>query len=114
MAGNNDWKDRLQIVYSTNPDYKYETEEKDLMETLPPSKQNLRIKLDKRHRNGKAVTLITGFVGTTDDLKALAKRLKTGCGVGGSDKDGEILIQGDHREKVLAILIKEGYKARII
>lgn len=114
MAKDNDWKDRLAVVYSTNPDFSYDTGEVEEEETLPANKQNLRIKLDKRHRNGKAVTLVTGFVGTSADLKALAKRLKSACGVGGSDKDGEILIQGDHREKVLAILVKEGYKARII
>ncbi len=111
---NNDWKDRLQVVYSTNPDFKYDTGEQEPTETLPLEKQNLRIKLDKRNRNGKAVTLITGFVGTTGDLKTLAKQLKTACGVGGSEKDGEILIQGDHREKVLALLLRAGYKARII
>ena len=114
MAFDNDWKDRLSVVYSTNPDFKYDTGEVEEDETLPPAKQNLRIKLDKRHRNGKAVTLITGCVGTSADLKALAKMLKSACGVGGSDKDGEILVQGDHREKVLAILVKAGYKARII
>lgn len=114
MAQDNDWKDRLSIVYSTNPDFKYETTGEVEEETLPPAKQNLRIKLDKRHRNGKAVTLITGFVGSSADLKTLAKMLKSGCGVGGSDKDGEVLIQGDHREKVLALLTKAGYKARII
>lgn len=111
---NNDWKDRLQVVYSTNPDFKYDTGEQETTETLPPEKQNLRIKLDKRNRNGKAVTLITGFVGAAGDLKTLAKQLKTACGVGGSEKDGEILIQGDHREKVLALLLRAGYKARII
>lgn len=111
---NNDWKDRLQVVYSTNPDFKYDAGEQESTKTLPPEKQNLRIKLDKKNRNGKAVTLITGFVGTAGDLKTLAKQLKTACGVGGSDKDGEILIQGDHREKVLALLLRAGYKARII
>ena len=114
MAFDNDWKDRLSVVYSTNPDFKYDTGEVEEDETLPPAKQNLRIKLDKRHRNGKAVTLITGFVGTSADLKALAKMLKSACGVGGSDKDGVIQWYGDHREKVLAILVKAGYKARII
>ena len=111
---NNDWKDRLQVVYSTNPDFKYDTGTQETVQTLPPEKQNLRIKLDKRNRNGKAVTLITGFVGASDDLKSLTKQLKTACGVGGSEKDGEILIQGDHREKVLAILSRAGYKVRII
>ncbi len=114
MAKDNDWKDRLSVVYSTNPDFKYTTDETEEEETLIPSKQNLRIQLDKRHRNGKSVTLVTGFVGTSADLKVLAKKLKAGCGVGGSDKDGEILIQGDHRQKVLDILTKAGYKARVI
>lgn len=114
MAKDNDWKDRLSVVYSTNPDYKYDTGEVEEADTLPPARQDLRVKLDKRHRNGKAVTLVTGFVGTATDLKALAKVLKSGCGVGGTDKDGEILVQGDHREKVLSILLKAGYRARII
>lgn len=114
MTQDNDWKDRLSIVYSTNPDYKYETNAEPEEETLPADKQNLRIKLDKRHRNGKSVTLITGFVGSSADLKALAKMLKSACGVGGSDKDGEILIQGDHRTKVLSILTQKGYKAKLI
>ena len=72
MAKDNDWKDRLSVVYSTNPDYKYDTGEVEEAETLPPARQDLRVKLDKRHRNGKAVTLVTGFVGTATDLKALA------------------------------------------
>ncbi len=114
MGKNNDWKERLNIVYSTNPDFSFDTGEEEEPETLPPGKQQLRISLDKRHRNGKSVTLITGFVGTAEDLKNLAKRLKTRCGVGGSDKDGEILIQGDFRQKVLDILVADGYRARII
>ncbi len=114
MGKNNDWKERLNIVYSTNPDFSFDTGEEEEPDTLPPGKQQLRISLDKRHRNGKSVTLITGFVGTTEDLKILAKKLKTRCGVGGSDKDGEILIQGDFRQKVLEILVADGYRARII
>ncbi len=114
MKKNNDWKERLNIVYSTNPDFKFEVEEKEECDTLEPGKQQLRISLDKRNRNGKSVTLVTGFVGTAGDLKSLAKKLKTKCGVGGSDKDGEILIQGDFRQKVLDILLSEGYKARIV
>ncbi|NDV94051.1 translation initiation factor [Dysgonomonas sp. 521] len=111
----NDWKDRLNVVYSTNPDFKYETEKEDEPDTLPKEKQLLRISLDKRNRKGKAVTLITGFVGTNDDLEDLGKLLKVKCGVGGSAKDGEIIIQGDFRNKVLELLQKEGYaKARII
>lgn len=111
----NDWKDRLNVVYSTNPDYKYESDETEESETLPKEKQPLRIMLDKRNRKGKAVTLITEFVGSTDDLEALGKMLKTKCGTGGSVKEGEIIIQGDFRNKILEILQKEGYaKVRII
>lgn len=111
----NDWKDRLNVVYSTNPDYKYDSDETEESETLPKEKQPLRILLDKRNRKGKAVTLITEFVGSTDDLEALGKMLKTKCGTGGSVKDGEIIIQGDFRNKILEILQKEGYaKVRII
>ena len=110
-----DWKDRLNVVYSTNPDFKYEKEDEREEETLPKEKQALRISLDKRNRKGKAVTLITGFIGTTEDLDALGKMLKVKCGVGGSAKDGEIIIQGDFRNKILELLQKEGYaKARII
>ena len=110
-----DWKDRLNVVYSTNPDFKYESGEEQEEDTLPKEKQLLRISLDKRNRKGKAVTLITGFVGTTEDLEELGKFLKVKCGVGGSAKDGEIIVQGDLRQKVLQLLQKEGYaKARII
>lgn len=110
-----DWKDRLNVVYSTNPDFKYETEGEEEQETLLKDKQLLRISLDKRNRKGKAVTLITGFIGSIEDLEALGKLLKVKCGVGGSAKDGEIIIQGDFRTKVLELLQKEGYvKARTI
>lgn len=111
----NDWKDRLGVMYSTNPDFKYDTGEVEEDETLPNEKQPLRISLDKRNRGGKVVTLITGFVGKSDDLTSLGKLLKTKCGVGGSAKDGEIIVQGDLRAKVLEILQKEGYtKSRTI
>lgn len=112
---NNDWKNRLGVLYSTNPDFQYEKEANEEEETFPVEKQLLRISLDKRNRGGKTVTLITGFRGTSDDLTVLGKMLKVKCGVGGSAKDGEIIIQGDVRSRVLDILQKEGYvKSRII
>lgn len=115
MLKENDWKKRLNIVYSTNPDYHYQGGETEEEPTLPKEKQMLRVSLDKRNRKGKAVTLITGFTGTDEDLEILGKLLKTKCGVGGSAKDGEIIVQGDHRQKVLEILQKEGYaKSRVI
>ena len=111
----NDWKQRLNIVYSTNPDMHYETDDDEAeAETLPPSKQRLRIMLDKRNRKGKEVTLVTDFVGSDDDLKDLARMLKTKCGVGGSARGGEILIQGDFRQRVKELLVAEGYNARVI
>ena len=109
MAKDNDWKSRLQVVYSTNPDYNYVTDEEPEMETLPKPQQKLRVQMEKNHRGGKTVTIVRGFVGTDDDLKALAKLLKTRCGVGGSAKEGEIIIQGDFKPKVVELLIKEGY-----
>jgi translation initiation factor 1 len=110
---NNDWKDRLNIVYSTNPNYGYELNNDDTeQDTLAPQKQNLLIKLDKRHRNGKAVTLVSGFVGSEEELKKLEKTLKIKCGVGGAAKNGEILLQGDFREKVLQLLTNLGYRAK--
>jgi translation initiation factor 1 len=108
----NDWKKRLGVVYSTSEDFDYENQEKNEEQTLPGNKQNLYVSLDKKNRKGKAVTLITGFVGSPDDLKELGKLLKSKCGVGGSVKDGEILLQGDHRKKVLEMLQNEGYKAK--
>jgi translation initiation factor 1 len=111
----NDWRDRLDVVYSTNPDFRYNTDIEPEAETFPPAKQNLRIALDKRHRGGKQVTLITGFVGREEDLQALGKTLKTKCGTGGTAKDGEIVIQGDFRQKVGEMLQKAGYaKIKII
>lgn len=106
---NNDWKERLNVVYSTNPDYKYETSEEEEEVTLPSAQQRLRVQLDRKNRGGKVVTLVTGFVGTENDLKELGKLLKSKCGVGGSAKDGEIIVQGDFKQKVLELLKKEGY-----
>ena len=107
-------KERVNVVYSTNPNFQYEYEEEEQIETLAPEKQNLRVTLDSKQRNGKTVTLVQGFVGTDDDLKDLAKLLKNKCGVGGSVKDGEIIIQGDFRRKIAELLRDMGYKARII
>jgi translation initiation factor 1 len=105
-------KNRIEVVYSTNPDFNYNHESNGEQDTLPPQQQNLKVMLDKSQRAGKAVTLVKGFVGTTDDLEVLGKILKTKCGVGGSVKDGEIIIQGEARTKVIDILIKLGYKAK--
>lgn len=107
---NNDWKDRLNVVYSTNPDFNYDAEDDREQTTADKNKQNLRVSLDKKNRGGKVVTLVTGFVGTEDDLKELGKLLKSKCGTGGSAKDGEIIVQGDFKQKIIDLLIKEGYK----
>ncbi|MBP6066140.1 translation initiation factor [Bacteroides sp.] len=105
----NDWKNRLNVVYSTNPDFGYDKEEDSEQITLPPSQQKLRVQLDRKNRGGKVVTLITGFVGTEEELKELGKLLKTKCGVGGAAKESEIIIQGDFKLKVMEILKKEGF-----
>lgn len=107
-----DWKKRLGVVYSTNPDFKYQTEETQEETTLPPSRQRLIVRIDRRGRAGKQVTLIEGFKGSSDDLAALAKTLKVKCGVGGTAKDGEITIQGDLRDKITALLTSMGYGAK--
>jgi translation initiation factor 1 len=99
------------MVYSTNPNYKPEAPDEPT-ESLPPTQQDLRVWLEKNHRGGKTATVIKGFVGSDDDLEALGKTLKTKCGTGGSAKDGEIIIQGDHREKIMTILSQLGYKAK--
>lgn len=106
---NNDWKERLNVVYSTNPDFKYENDEEGESETLNKKQQKLRVGIEKKGRGGKTVTLINGFIGTEDDLKELGKLLKTKCGVGGSVKDGEIIIQGEFKQRVIDLLKAEGY-----
>ncbi len=108
----NDWKVRLGVVFSTNRDFNYEKEAEDEQQTLLPRQQNLKVQLDRKKRNGKNVTLITGYIGSEDGLKAIGKILKTKCGVGGAVKDGEILIQGDFCNKIMDILKTEGYKVK--
>ncbi len=108
----NDWKKRLGVVFSTNPDFAYEEETVQEDVTLEPSKQNLIVSIDRKGRGGKQVTLVTGFIGSQDDLADLGRALKVKCGVGGSAKDGEITIQGDFRDRVVALLKEMGYKAK--
>ena len=105
----NDWKSRLGMVYSTDPNFQYTTDEEPEAETLEPAKQNLRVWRDSKHRGGKVATLVRGFVGTEEDLRELGRMLKTKCGVGGSVKDGEIIIQGDHRDRIAELLAAAGY-----
>mgnify|MGYP001550450587 CR=1 FL=1 len=102
--------DTRGFVYSTDPDFSFESEENNNRETLPATQQKLKIRLDTKHRAGKAVSLIEGFIGTIDDLEELGKKLKNFCGTGGSAKDNEIIIQGDQRDKILQWLLKNGYK----
>ncbi len=101
--------DTRGFVYSTDPDFRFEEEQNDI-NTLPAAEQTLRVRLDSKQRAGKVVTLVEGFVGTEDDLVDLGKKLKSYCGTGGSAKDGEIIVQGDQRDKVLQWLLKNGYK----
>jgi len=107
-----DWKERLGTVYSTNPDFEYDYEHEEEQETLKPEQQNLKISLDKKGRKGKAVTLISGFIGSVNDLKELGKIIKTKYAVGGSVKNSEILIQGDFRDRIMDLLTKTGYKVK--
>ena len=111
MSGN-DWKSRLNIVYSTDPDYQYQTGAAPDRDALAPGKQDLRVWLDRKQRAGKQATIVRGFVGTDDDLKELARILKSKCGVGGSAKNGEIIIQGDFRDRVTDILLEGGYRVK--
>lgn len=104
-----DWKERLGTVYSTNNDYDYEYDDNEEAETLPANQQKIYVSLDKKNRKGKAVSLVEGFVGSNEDLKALGKMLKSKCGVGGAVKNGEILIQGDFRDKIVDLLKADGY-----
>lgn len=97
------------FVFSTDPNFHFQNEEKQTVETLHPKQQKFKIRLDTKRRGGKAVTLIEGFIGKEEDLQELGKKLKNHCGTGGSTKDGEIIIQGDQREKVLQCLMKNGY-----
>ena len=109
MVKDNDWKRRLGMVYSTNPDFVFDEDEEDVPVTLPAAEQKLRVRIEKNGRGGKTVTVVKGFVGAEDDLKSLAKNLKTKCGVGGSIKDGDVIIQGDLKEKVVSLLLAMGY-----
>ena len=107
-------KQITNVVYSTNPNFSYQFEQEETQTTLDPNKQNLRLLLDKKNRAGKSVTLITGFIGKEEDLEALGKMLKNKCGVGGSVKEGEIILQGDFRVKAAEILTKATYKVKVI
>lgn len=105
-------KHAIGVVYSTNPDFEYQYDDEPEAETLEPQRQRLRVSIDRHHRGGKTVTLVTGFVGSSDDLEELGRRLKNACGVGGTAKDGQIVIQGEQIDKVKATLMADGYNVR--
>jgi translation initiation factor 1 len=105
-------KKKVNVVYSTNPNFSFDFEDEETIETLPAQQQNLKVILDRKQRKGKEVTLVEGFVGTDDDLKDLGKQLKSKCGVGGSVKDQVIMIQGNHVQKIMNLLSKDGYKVK--
>ncbi len=105
----NDWKKRLGVVFSTASDYDYKTDAEEEAQTLEAKVQKLRVRIEKNGRGGKTVTIVSGFVGSEDDLKELGKVLKSKCGVGGSAKDGEVLVQGDFKQRVIEILRAMGY-----
>ena len=108
-ARDNDWKSRLGMVYSTNPDFSFDTGEAEEPDTLPEEEQKLHVAIERKGRGGKTVTVVKDFIGREDDLKTLGRLLKTKCGVGGAVKDGEILIQGEWRERVVTLLREMGY-----
>lgn len=105
-------KEKLNIVYSTNPDFQFQFEEEETIETLSNNQQKLYVSIDRKQRAGKEVTLVEGFVGSDEDLKELGKLLKNKCGVGGTVKDNEIMIQGNFKDKIFELLMKEGYQVK--
>lgn len=105
-------KEKLNIVYSTNPDFQFQFEEEETIETLSNNQQKLYVSIDRKQRAGKEVTLVEGFVGSDEDLKELGKFLKNKCGVGGTVKDNEIMIQGNFKDKIFDLLVKEGYQVK--
>ena len=105
----NDWKKRLGVVFSTATDYDYQTDAEEEVQTLEAKIQKLRVRIEKNGRGGKTVTIVSGFIGSETDLKELGKALKSKCGVGGSAKEGEVLVQGDFKQRVIEILRAMGY-----
>ena len=109
----NNWKDRLNVVYSTNPDYQFQKNDESEAMTLPPQKQNLVVAIERKNRGGKTVTLVKGFIGSEDDLAELGKKIKTKCGVGGTAKEGEIVIQGEFKTRIADLLKEWGYRVKV-